>query len=866
MTLISGRHLSCSTFWLRIMIMVGLCIFGIGSGTTAETEAPSAAPVHSRGFIKGEDVLRARENVKQSAWARDYLEELRKECDPLLEMLSPSYLEDMIPQTTPLSTLLTPCPACRDAGKPQLAHGKWKWDAKEPNRQTCGVCGTTFPNEKHPESVVLHSTWGKPQTFTFDGGKTFSLFRYKTFRPSISGNLRARKVDWMIRKARKLGELYALTGKPDYARATRKILLRLAEVYPYWLVHSGYGEFADMDPKIAAEAINNLPADELVYPPNKPDRALFTGYWTAGRASGIGLEGIWVEFFTTAYDLTNEARDEEGNPIYSEEDKRTIRENLLKESVVLLQADKVINNKSINNRSAAGLVGMVTGDPELVRFGIEGFDKLVNTWFLPDGGTPESPAYALMSLDGAAFFAQALRGYTDPEGYRDAKGKRYDHFDPYRETHYPKIWEGMFKSLQGDLYYPPIADSYNRKTMLGSKYAELMADNYPERPEYQALLKAYAGDDWADVYAPYAIYFGKPGREKEKIPSLVLPSNCLPDLKIGFMRTGTDGRESLLALSASDWGEHHHEDSLNLYYWKQGEELLSDLGYLWDHPKGNMTLRTFAHNVVIVNLGSQATVGRGGEVRYFLNRSHVRAMRASSKAYARTSLYERASTLVDHGKNRDYVVDVFWVQGGQTQDYVYHGPNQKFESNAEMLSKGDRLYDLAKVRRIPSVPGEPWKLEWKITDKLKFTAWNLPVGTETAFLGDGWGQRNSSNEDMGTTLPYIVRRTRGDAPHAFVSVFEGHPPGDAFVRNVRLLPAPDGTAPVVVLQIDTADSRDYVLVSSVPQDVTVQTLDGSLQSRGALLAVVSIRDGSVLFSETDSGSVQLVPAAEEEGQ
>lgn len=830
------------------------------AGTALPTEGNGAKPGildNPRGIIKRDDIIRARENVRRHSWAQRHLAALREECDPLLSRLSPEYLKEMIPDTTPLSNLLTPCPGCRDAGLPLLAHGKWNWNPEEPNRQTCGACGTTFPNEKHPESVVIQSRWGKPQTFTFDGGKTFPLFRYKTLRPSISGNLRARKVDWMIRKLQKIGELYALTGEPRYAEAAKRILVRLADVYPYWLVHSGYGEFADMDPKVAATHITNLPEDELVYPPNVPDRELFAGYWTAGRASGIGLEGIWVEMFTSAYDLTSGATTAEGKAIFRPEEKTAIKDSLLKESATLLYADKVINNKSINNRASAALVGMVVADPELVRFGIEGFDQLIDKWFLPDGGTPESPAYAMMAIDGCAAFVQALRGYTDPEGFRDPQGKRYDNFDPYHETNYAKIWDGLFKTLQGDLFFPPFADSYNKRTTLGSKYAELMADNYPERPEYLSLLEAYAGADWENIHAPYALYFGNPDRQDSEVPPLVLPSNCLPDLKIGFMRTGKDGRDSLLLLSASDWGEHHHEDSLNLYYWKQGRELLTDFGYLWDHPEGRKTLRTFAHNVVIVNLGSQVTHGRGGEVKYFLDRPHVRAMRASSNAYPGTTMYERASTLIDHADGRDYVVDVFWVQGGRTQDYVYHGPNQDFECSTPFTSKGDRLYDLKNVRRIASEEGNPWRLKWKMDGAMEFSAWNLPAPGESAYLGDGWGQRDSTNKDIGTTVPYIIRRARGDKLQAFISVFEGHAPDRAFVRNVTRLAVPDTEHPVVALRIETTDSTDYVLVSSRPQNISVPTPDGELVAKGTLLAVVSVQKGRARFVESDAGTVEF---------
>lgn len=49
-------------------------------------------------------------------------------------------------------------------------------------------------------------------------------------------------------------------------------------------------------------------------------------------------------------------------------------------------------------------------------------------------------------------------------------------------------------------------------------------------------------------------------------------------------------------------------------------------------------------------------------------------MRAYSQPYKNASIYERAVAMVDHGEGRDYVVDLFWVEGGNTQDYLWHGP------------------------------------------------------------------------------------------------------------------------------------------------------------------------------------------------
>jgi hypothetical protein len=687
------------------------------------------------------------------------------------------------------------------------------------------------------------------------GGKPFPVFAQKDDRPSMTGNIRARKVSFMASLLDNIGEAYALTGKPEYAKAAHDMLIRFAAVYPYWLVHEGYGEYADMDPQIAADHINDLPQDELVYPPNKPDRKLVTGYWSAGRAGATGMEGIFVRKVTGAYDLTCDAKNADGNAIYSDADRADIEKNLLLESTKLLFADKQINNKAVGNRCAAGIVGLVVGDPKLVRFGMEGFDLTVNSWFLPDGGTPESPAYAMMTLSGTAEFVQALRGYSDPPGYHDANGKRYDNFDPYHDTNYGKVWNAMFNTLQGDLLYPPFADSY-QTTGIGANFAELMADNYPDRPQYLALLKEVIHGDWAKVYAPAALYYGEPGRETKVLSPLKLSSNILPDLKIGYMRSGDDGRESLLLLSASHWGSHHHEDSLNLYYWKDGEELLTDLGYLWDNPNKHMTARTVAHNTVLIDEKDQVTQGRGGDVTYFLDKPHVRAMRASSKAYANASIYERASTLIDHGQGHNYAVDVFWAQGGATQDYVFHGPNQKFHIDAPQNQSSEKLYDFTNVRQIQQQPAAPWKIDWEVNPKMQFTAWNLPSGNEISSIADGWGQRDKMNKDFGATIPYIVRRSTGADLHSFISVFEGHPTGNSYVQKVSRLPIPGNLSGVVALQIDTTDSRDYLIASQNPRTISIKTPDGAIECNGKL-AVISVQNGKSTFATVDSGELRL---------
>lgn len=454
-----------------------------------------------------------------------------------------------------------------------------------------------------------------------------------------------------------------------------------------------------------------------------------------------------------------------------------------------------------------------------------------------------------MTLGNIWDMPQALRGYTEPAGYRGPDGKRRVAVDLYRGTAYERVWENCFKGLQGDLTFPPYADSY-RDTRLGSNFVELMVANYPERPEYLALLKETCGEDLAKGYAPLALYYREPGLEQKTAPRMVLPDWCSPELRIGHLRTGVDGRESLLLLSASHWANHHHADSLNLSYWKNGRELLSDLGYLWDHPRKHQASRTVAHNTVVIDEKDQRTKERGGDVAFFRTSEHVKVMEASSQAYAHVAVYRRTSAIIDHGAGRSYVVDFFRVEGGQKQDFVYHAS----ATTAEILDRTTaarsvagavpamRLYDFERVRALEG--GDVWRTTWQAGPDLTGVAWNVSQPGERAWMADGWGQRDWKNADIGTTLPYIVRRTEGAGLKIFASVFEGYAGGQPFVRRVTQR-SPG------VLVIETALGTDTVMSDPRGGTLIFAADDGRDQTLTGRIAVASVQAGKRAWTFTE---------------
>lgn len=822
--------------------------------------------------IKKADITRAGQNIQKYTWAKNYAENIDRNARLYLHLTEPAALYNLIEETTPGDPLWTPCPACRKKGKPVHPHGLWHWEIGRPDEIKCTICETVFPNAEYPEDIVLETKWKKPQKITFYGGDTFEIFGFKQGRPSFTANIRSRKVQWSANYCRMLAEAFCITGNAEYASAAQKILLRFSDCYPNWLVHVGYGEYADMDPRTAALNIKKLPQPELTPPPNIPDNGLWTGFWTAGRATGVGLEADFIRKVVEAYDLTCDALHKSGLPVYSETDRLKIEHDLLLESTILLVCDKQINNKSVSNRTAVALVGMCVGHPEMVRFGLEGFNLTVNNWFLKDGTTSESPFYGLMTLGGIWDLGQACRNYSDPIGYADKEGKRIDGLDLYKNKAYDQVWQSFFNGLQGDLNYPPYADSF-RNVTLDASYVELMVANYPQRKEYLALLKLVCNKDLSKPAGPVPSSYYQKDQKKLEFTSLVLPYDlakpnssssfslyyrsadlkfvqspafrlpdwCPSELRIGHMRTGADGRESLLTQSASHWGVHHEWDSLNLYYWKNGNEILSDLGYLWDHPlKYQTTMRTLAHNTVIINEKNQRSNERGGKVHMFKASAHVKIMEASSDAYVETSLYKRTSAIIDHGEGRNYVVDFFTVNGGDIQDYVFHTDDTEQNSAGLTLQQDSELkvYDLKNIRTQKN--SNVWNLSWT-SGNMNCAAWSVPGEEEETFMGDGWGQRDWKNSDIGRTIPYVIRRTRGNGIKTFISVFEGFRSAGPFVKNVAFK---DGH-----LVIDTAIGSDYIMSNPVTGILKVPAGSANHKIFGHFICA-SVQKGKIVWEES----------------
>jgi hypothetical protein len=566
------------------------------------------------------------------------------------------------------------------------------------------------------------------------------------------------------------------------------------------------------------------------------------------------MDGGWVIRVAVAYDLMGEASADD-LPVFLPEERERIERDVLLESTYLAACDKSINNKSVGNRAGAAIVGLVVGHPGLVRFGLDGFVRTVDDWFLPDGGTSESAAYAMMTMSGIRAFGEAFRDYTEPTGYTGPDGKRLEHFNVCRDTVYGTCWQGLYWKLQGDRRFPPIADSYRTST-ISSDFAELVALAYPT-PQHLAYLKEVAGVAPTGRAAATALFYRDASALQQDLPRFSVPDVVFPHLAQGYLRRGPEGRQGAAVLNASDWGNHHHYDSLGLYLWQDGHELLSDLGYLWDHPDKAKTYRTFAHNLVMIDNKRQEHQ-RGGSFHLFHGSGPIRAMEASSHPYPNAEVYRRTVVQIDHGQAGAYVVDLFRAQGGKERQYLFHGPLPTCETQGISLADATTPYDLANART--GTPTQTWQARWTFADGSHFAAFSPSHDGETVTVGDGWGQRDHRNSDRGTTLPYLIRARTGKQLDAFATVFSWGPEGTGLVRNVRLL-HDDGET--VVAAITTTLGTDVVVSMLLPHRQTF-ALDGQTLTTDARLAVLQRQgretvaaccmEGTLL--EADFGSVR----------
>lgn len=646
---------------------------------------------HPVSVINKQDIERARKNIEKFDWARKQRDSTANSANSIIGRFTDKFLDNMVPRTTPNTH--TFCPNCAKLNS-FYSKGSWSWHNSKPDEITCSACGEKFPNnKKYPESISYQSTWDPEQTITYINTGPQICMKYFRCYSSVEGYIRGKKLDYTINRIPYLYEAYALTGDLKYAKAVKKFLLKLADRVPKYMVYMGYSysQYADCDPHYVVQNLPYLPkingkqcpmiaADS----PDFNDTSFFSNYWSASRLGTSGTDGEYVQIFAIAYDLIADAINEDGTPLLTEKEKEHIEKDLLIESCLLGYFDKKINNKSTMNMKGCALVGLVVGNAKLVHFGINGFNKTLSDYYLKDGSTSQSQGYGLKTLNGLSGLNLAIRNYTDPPNYVPEPGEvALKNFNINHDTEFEPIWHALMWAVNPDFYYPIIGDE-TFKIKFPNSYDFLISEyNRKYVLEYVGMLQNEQINYSPNLFIRDPDYV--PFEGKVKLPDIVYPY-----LQQGYIRSGNDGRDSILILDASIAdGGHHHLDSLNIIYSKYGEEMLLDLGYLVDHPNSSFTEATVAHQTCLIDGVDQKLNGRGGQFHLFdATNEDTKVMQASSRPYNSATVYQRTLIQMKHDTNdtKDYIVDIFRSNGGKKKrELVVHGPNNDYELNKKLV-------------------------------------------------------------------------------------------------------------------------------------------------------------------------------------
>ncbi len=775
-------------------------------------------------LYKAEDVARARENVERHAWARSVLNGYIRRVSRVLEA-DRQWIESMVPELTPWPTYGQICPQCVGEGCSMGETGVYEWSVDEPDVLTCRYCGARYPHPDFPETGSITAE-RMGQTFTYyvppeeaahpedDTGKYAYRWASWPIHVSWSGQIRYLKASWIADTILPLAKTYAITNDVQYAQRAAWVLDAFAQRYPNWLYHSYYGTYADMPPGDAADYMGEhdpmgvLPEGAAVtsFPGNTSCTRL-QNFWGSGRFHpGAGGEGSFLLDCAVAYDLIRDARYEDGTPVLSEEMDRRIVNDLILAGCSDLENYDAINNKCGPGRALSAACGILFGQPERVRRGLDGIERLLAGSFHFDGLCRESPSYSSMHLGLMRQIPDILRGYSDPPGYEPEDGKRLDNFQPYDELERYRLGLlSMVRMLRPDLTYPVIGDTHYN-TGLSSIWAEILADHYGEA--YAGLLATTQGAPLSERGGDYALWYRPPDLTANGQTELPLRTEWFPGWHVAVLRNGNPHGQNALYFNGYEYHGHRHHDTLGISLFALGQEMASDRGYIWDDPRNAWTRSTLSHNIVTVDGANQITSNRHSTLEMFASLPGVEVVQASANAYEQCSQYRRTTALIQLPGDTCYAVDIFRVTGGDLHQYGLNADSGEFTLHELASSPVDGTISYLKNLRAAE-PDDAWRGTWQLEDGAAMDVW-MPSPIDRLIVADAPGWRTYRGTELhAPPITQILAERSGEAlDSVFTAAIVPHIDGDTPVRSVREVRPDDGAVAIVV---ELADRTDWII-------------------------------------------------------
>ena len=622
------------------------------------------------------------------------------------------------------------------------------------------------------------------------------------------------------------GQLYAATGDERYAGRACLILERFGEVVGKWKIY-----YKDKDGKQVTVSLDKPVPGDISYG--------LWGYW--GNVHDLSSAQPLVDAWTL---IKNSRTYKKLSP----EKQKIIYQELLCGLVEkhLLFKFRPLHNQNTNRIKGLAYFGQYLNKPEYIHQAVRWMNEMLHIGYRRDGMWCEgTPSYGIGVSRGLILAAETLKGWSDPKRYLDPVDKRrFDNFDPEKEF---------------GRNFTRIKNAFDLLALPDGRSVALEDTTWNAKGQF----------------------FGKPPVKSE--PFLIEASG------IGMLGFGEGKEQTRLYLHWEGTHGHDHLDCTGFCLWACGEEISSETGYrglndwnrstaahntvlideknqaCWKHRRiksGDANLPLYPHYKYGELWGAQSSFDDGGSLILWdtvgndVQAAEIDGVRAYDEVLP-VRCYRRAMALVRTESNNFYIVDIFRVQGGSTNDWMLHGnlaKNYKIRVSG-MDGKDLNLSPmpgkigpyLENLRSIKDFSGN-FTAEFAASDKdamLRSITAGGP-GTEI-ILAEGpairledepsaWGKPGKPSP--AATLPkskseFLCVRRNG-IENVFVSVIEAYKnqPG---VKDIELVKVSGNDPSAVAVKIKTLSGREDLLVSTLDGNAPVEVSGYKFEFTGRML-------------------------------
>jgi hypothetical protein len=544
---------------------------------------------------------------------------------------------------------------------------------------------------------------------------------------------------WIQQNGERLAKIYSLTKDNAYGDRAAVIAGRFAQLFPDYAVRYDYPSAA----KKFFPADQKWPYEGLV-----PYRGAKWNWWAYGDIP-IQMANVY-EFLKNGYDWKRM-----DTYIGTETDKRIVKDLLILGYEFTAANPELYTNMSPGMYRDMVRLGRIINKPEMVHDGVNRFIEFLKLGFFADGWWKEGTAsYHDQTIGGLKSVASAAHGYSDPPEYVT---NRFDNLDlTNKMPFYTKALQVSQEAILPNGRKIPINDTWATRNVNAKN-----TDNSVSHL-WSSLGNAALGN----------------GKGTEQIV-------------VNLNWSGNYG--------------HSHYDNASLILFAKGEELLSDIGYTHSKYRG-WTLHTASHNTVVIDQKAQDAGSIKnpvtGHLKFYDDKNeNVKVIDVdASPAYAVAGTYRRRLIMVHAAEGRDYVIDRFDVEGGNTHDWFLHGmceqegkmetsisietkvktlvpdwgginiPKNQYDSDIE----GKRIHAYSYLKNIKSgKTSKPWTATWRYEKSGLRTHNFLPAGSEIFTFSSPSvrlaGENDNKLDDF-MRLGLMQRHTGGKS--SFVTVHE----------------------------------------------------------------------------------------------